>query len=452
MSHWWIRTAVRQLATVRGMKMLKRYQDHLLRKTVHYAAHHSPFYRKQFEKLGLAAKIVRQQEDLPKLGFFTTGADLLDDPFAFLAAPRSQVIHVMGTSGSSGKPKLTFYTRSDWDRLIGKLRLGFIIVGFDRESVTQTMMCSGTREWMAGDLLHEGLKSRGIWNIPMGTVASPEDQIEAIRMFGSKVLFSTPSYLSRVTAETAARFDLPGLNIEKIYVFGESSSPALRRRLEEAWQAKVFDGYGMMEFGAAIAGECPAQNGMHLDLDIITEVIDPETGRTLDHGQEGELVFTSLDRQGTPLLRYRSGDIGRLLPAEPCPCRMIPTARLDHVRGRNDHKIFLGTGESFYPEFFDRVMTSTPAVITYQIVVDKDSYRDSILLRIETNSPSAELAQRIVAKIYKEIPALHYETFVSKTVAEVRVEFLQPGALTRDNQIKLRRLVDKRQERIHGIF
>jgi phenylacetate-CoA ligase len=431
---------------------LKHYQDHLLRKTVQYAARHSPFYRNQFEKMGLSPKIVKQKEDLSSLGFFTTGADLLTDPFAFLAVPRSQVLHVMGTSGSTGKPKLTFYTRSDWDRLVGKLRLGFIIVGFDRKCVTQTMMCSGTREWLAGDLLHEGLKSRGIWNIPMGTVAAPEDQIEAMRMFGSQVLFSTPSYICRITAETAARFNLPGLHIKSIYVFGEPSSAALRRRIEAAWQAKVFDGYGMMEFGAAMAGECPAQNGLHLDLHVITEVIDPETGQTLDHGKEGELVFTSLDRQGTPLLRYRSGDIGRLLPDEPCPCRMIPTARLDHVRGRNDHKIFLGTGESFYPEFFDRVTAAIPEIIEYQVVIDKDGYRDSLLLMIETQSPSAEFAKRIVDRLYEEIPALHNEIFVSKTVSDVQVEFLRPGVLTQDNQMKLQRLVDKRQERIHGIF
>jgi phenylacetate-CoA ligase len=445
LSHWWIRAAAGRLATARGSNLLKRYQDHLLCRTVRYAAAHSPFYRKRFEENGLAANMVRRQQDLPRLGFFTTGADLLDDPFAFLAVPRSRVLHVMGTSGSSGKPKLTFYTRTDWERLVGKLRLGYIIIGFDRESVTQTMMCSGTREWMAGDLLHEGLKRYGIWNIPMGTMASPQEQIEAIRMFGSKVLFSTPSYLSRVTEETASRFDLRALAVKGIYVFGEPSSAELRRRIETAWGAKVFDGYGMMEFGAAIAGECPFQNGMHLDLHVITEVIDPQTGRVLERGQEGELVFTSLGRQATPLLRYRSGDIGRLLPAEPCPCRMIPTARLDHVRGRNDQKIFLGTGESFYPEFFERALVPLDGVSAFQIEIDKDGYRDSVRLRIETHSPSAAFAERIVKKVHREIPVLHHEIFVSKTVAEIQVEFLEPGALTRGNQIKLQHLVDKRR-------
>ncbi|MCX6554658.1 MAG: hypothetical protein NTZ12_06525, partial [Candidatus Aminicenantes bacterium] len=177
MSHPLLRRAIRQLATARGLRLLKRYQDRLLRQTIAYASSHSPFYRERFTKTGLSPDLVKRQEDLPRLGFFTSAADLLVDPFAFLAVPRSRVLHVMGTSGSTGKPKLTFYTRSDWQRLVNKLRLGYILVGIEPGCVTQTMMCSGTREWLAGDLLHEALKSRGIWNIPMGTVASPDDQV-----------------------------------------------------------------------------------------------------------------------------------------------------------------------------------------------------------------------------------------------------------------------------------
>ncbi|MCX6556772.1 MAG: AMP-binding protein, partial [Candidatus Aminicenantes bacterium] len=442
MSHTLLRQAIRQMATSRGMRLLKRYQDRLLRQTVAYASRNSPFYHERFIKAGLSPTQVKRREDLPRLGFFTGAADLLVDPFAFLAVPRSRVLHVMGTSGSTGKPKLTFYTRSDWERLVNKLRLGYILVGLEPGRVTQTMMCAGTREWLAGDLLHEGLKSHGIWNIPMGTVASPDDQVEAIRTFGSKILFSTPSFLSRVTAETAGRVDLPGLGVESIYVFGEASSPDMRRWLEQAWSAKVYDGYGMMEFGAAIAGECPAQSGMHLDLHIIVEVIDPQSGHVLPPGHEGELVFTSLGRQATPLLRYRSGDIGRLLVEEPCPCRMIPTPRLDHVRGRIDHKISLGTGESFYPESFDRVLAAVPGILEYQVVIDKEGYRDSIAVMVATHSPSAELAQQIVECFYKENPTLHYDTFGSKTVAELRVDFVKPGAWARDYRAKAQRLVD----------
>ncbi|MCX6555410.1 MAG: AMP-binding protein, partial [Candidatus Aminicenantes bacterium] len=282
-------------------------------------------------------------------------------------------------------------------------------------------------------------------------VASPDDQVDAIRTFGSKVLFSTPSYLNRVTAETSARVDLSGLGVESIYVFGEASSFALRDWLEEAWRAKVYDGYGMMEFGAAIAGECPAQSGMHLDLHLIVEVIDPQTGQVLPPGREGELVFTSLGRQATPLLRYRSGDVGRLLPGDPCPCRMIPTPRLDHVRGRIDHKISLGTGESFYPESFDRVMVAVPGILEYQVIIDKEGYRDRIAVMVETHSPSAELAQQIVERFYKENPALHYDTYGSKTVAELRVEFVKPGAWVRDYRAKAQRLVDRRKEQGHEI-
>jgi phenylacetate-CoA ligase len=431
------------------MRLLKRYQDRLLRQTIAYASRHSPFYRERFAELGLSPQLVKRREDLPRLGFFTGAADLLVDPFAFLAVPRSRVLHVMGTSGSTGRPKLTFYTRRDWQHLVGKMRLGHILVGIGPGCVTQTMVCSGTREWLAGDLLHQGLESRGVWNIPMGTVASPDDQVEAIRTFGSKVLFSTPSYLNRVTAETIGRVDLAGLGVKRIYVFGEASSPALRNWLEETWRAKVYDGYGMMEFGAAIAGECPAQSGMHLDLHLIVEVIDPQTGQVLPPGHEGELVFTSLGRQATPLLRYRSGDIGRLLTEEPCSCRMIPTMRLDHVRGRIDRKISLGTGESFYPESFDRVLAAFPGILEYQVVVGKEGYRDSIAVMVETRSPSPELARQIVERFYRENPSLHYDTYGSKTVAELKVEFVKPGAWVRDTYAKALRLVDKRKEQAH---
>lgn len=444
MREWFIKTVVRRCNSRPGRTVLEWYQDYLLRKTIHHAALHSPFYQRKFAELGLSPADMQTQDDLPKLDFFTTGADLQADPFDFLAVPKAKIVHIMSTAGTSGQPKLTFYSKRDWDGILTRMHVGFVLMGIDEDTVHQIMFCAGTPTWMGGSLLQAGLARRGCMIVPKGNMPSPEEQLEAIRTFGTTYLYGTPSYVYRVTEEGKNLADLPSLGIKSIYLGGEPNSKAFRNYLEQVWGAKVYDGYGMMEMGAGVGGECPEQDGLHIDLYILVEVIDPATGSPVELGQIGELVFTTLNREATPLIRYRSGDVGCLLPNEPCPCGLLPTRKISNILGRTDDLIFLGTAENFYPNQLDKAMVNIEGVAGYQMVVGKEGYKDTLLLRVETASPSPALNDRVITKLYEAIPFIRHDVQESQTIARPLVEFLPLGALHRQNPIKVRKVVDTR--------
>jgi phenylacetate-CoA ligase len=297
---------------------------------------------------------------------------------------------------------------------------------------------------MGGSLLQAGLAKRGCMIVPKGNTPSPEEQIKAMETFGTTYLYGTPSYLHRVTEEGKRIMDLRSLGIKGIYLGAEPNSKAFRNYLEEVWGTKTYDGYGMQELGTGVGGECLQRSGIHADLYLAIEVVDPETGQPLKGGEAGELVFTTLGREATPLIRYRTGDIACLLPDEPCPCGMLPTRKISNILGRTDDLMFLGTGENFYPDLLDQVMVGIEGVVGYQMVVGKAGYKDTLLLRIETTSPSTELTARITQRLYEEIPFIRHDVMQSQTIAEPVVEFISPGTLQKSNPVKVRKVVDTR--------
>jgi phenylacetate-CoA ligase len=440
-----VRTSVSGISSRIGRGGLRRYQDHMLRRTVWHASLHSPFYRRKFASLGISPRAVRTQADLPKLGFFTTGRDLQANPFDFLAVPRRQAVRIVTTSGTTGPPKVTFYTRRDWNQLIAKLHVGFVLVGTSPDDVGQIMFCAGTPTWVGGTLIQAALERLGCLVVPLGNAPSPQAQVEAIRTYGSTYLFGTPSYLHRVTEEGKRLMDLRSLGVKRIYVGAEPNSREFRDYLEEVWGAKAFEGYGLQELGAGVAGSCPHKEGMHLDLYVAVEVVDPLSGEPVPDGQPGELVLTSLGRMATPLIRYRSGDLARLLPDEPCPCGMIPTRKIGHILGRTDDMIFLGTGENLLPSELSRVMIQVPEVEGWQMVVGKEGYRDTVCLRVETLRRSDDMVTQIVEALYRCVPFIRHDVFESQTIAPPVVEFLEPGTLQSASPVKIRPVVDMRR-------
>ncbi len=445
-----IKTASQALGRRPGLRMQKKIQDHWLRNTLKYARSRSPFYRRRFDETGLDVHTIRRVEDLPALGFFTTASELQNDPEAFLAVPESEILHVMATAGSTGTPKMTYYSARDWDSLVRKLEIGFVLIGLGKRDVAQLLVCTGTPGWMGGTLLQAGLEKRGCRILAGGNTLDPEEQLALAKSRGTTYLFGTAGALHRLTVEGNRLMDLSGLEVERIYVFAEPNSREFRAFLRESWGAEVFDGYGMNEFGAAVAGECPAHNGLHLDLSILAEVVAPDSGEPVSPGEWGELVFTSLNREATPLIRYRTGDIGRLLPDECCPCGLLPTRRMDHISGRKDDMLFLGTGENFYPALLDRAVVAFPVISGWQLIVGRSGYLDTLRLRIETGSASEGLAAAVREELYRAIPTLEHDVHLSRTVDVPEIEFLKPGALADENPIKIRKIVDLRHKKRGG--
>jgi phenylacetate-CoA ligase len=431
-----------------GRALLPHYQNLLLRHTLRHAQLHSPFYRRLFAERSIDPAQVRHTGDLHKLGFFTTASDLRHDPWAFLAVPRERIVYVMTSAGTTGKPKMIFLTRHDWNVVAADAAVGMRAFGITQSDVAQILYCYGEPGWMVGPLLQATFEHLGLLIVPAGNAAPIEQQIDMMRTYGTTVLAGTPSYLHRLTEEAQKLVDLHSLHVRMMFLGAEAWSEAFRAYLQKAWGARVFDSYGMTEIGLAGAGECGLQAGLHVMPNLIFEVIDPETGDSLPPGKEGELVVTTLGRQAMPLLRYRTGDIAALVPEERCPCG-IPTPRITRIKGRSDDMVCLGTGENLYPEDLDRTLMGIPSISGYQLIIGKQGYKDTLSLQVETGSPSQELAQTILDRLYRSLGFLRHDVQQSQTIVAPTVEFVAPGGLRARSPIKVRKVVDRRPHAVH---
>lgn len=425
-------------------RLIKRYKDRLLRQTMRHAYENSPFYRRKFDELEIRPNDVRKKEDLAELPLFTTPQDIMEDPFQFLAVPREKIQYMWTTSGTTGKPKVALFTKEDISSMVEAASRGLTLLGVGEGDVAQIVYAYGQPSWSAGPFVQSALETTGCFIIPSGNQRSIEEQIETMVTYGTTLLYGTPSYIHRLTEERGKIVDLRSLKVRAITLGAEPWPESFREYLEDAWGAKVYDSYGMTEMGNLVAGECSAHNGLHITLGIAVEVVDLQTGEAVERGEEGELVFTTLNREGMPFIRYRSGDISRLMPDESCACGIIPTSKMARVKGRVDDMTFLGTGENVYPRQFDEVLLPIEHVLGYQLIIGKEGYRDTLLLKVETDSPSEGLEREIVDRLYRGISFLRHDVTYSQTIAEPVVEFIEPGELAKDNPIKAKRFIDRR--------
>ena len=425
-------------------RLVDLYHNYYLPRSIKYAERNAPFYRRKFRELGIGSSMVKRKTDLPKLNFFTTSKDLQKNPFDFLAIPQSKVLHLASTTGSTGAPKTVYFSKKDWNRSIQLLLYSFKLMGITRKDVAQIMFSSVNPTWITGKMLQNAFEKLGLFMIPAGTDLSPKEQVDTIGKFGSTILFSTPSYLHRVTAEINDQVNLSELGVKLICLGAEPLNEILDNYLEEAWNAPVRDVYGLTELAITVAGECDVKEGMHLVLDMIVEVIDPKTGEVLKDGEVGELVFTNLRRQATPLIRYRSGDLGSILPDQYCRCRKIPTRRISKVKGRIDDMVQIGTGYNLYPWFLDQAMVPIEGVSGYQMVITKNDYKDEIELRVESEFASTDLKQSILSGLFTHVPFLEFNVQKDHTISPPSITFIRPGTLSAESPIKIRKIVDKR--------
>ncbi len=416
-----------------------------LRQAVLYAWRHSPFYRDRFKEWGVSPEDIRTIKDLAKLPF-TTASDLARDPRQFLAVPQAAVQYIWETGGSTGRPKRAFFTRWEVRRLVLTAAYAMILRGVKPGDTAQICFAYGRPSWPIGSFLQSALEMCGVLIIPSGNDLSVEAQLHTIQEMGTNLLFCTPSYLHRLTEEGQHYADLATLGVRMITVGAEPLSESFRNQVEEVWGgATVFDSYGMIEMGNLIAGECHRRQGLHLSPDLIVEVIDPVSGELLPPNSRGELVYTPLLRKAMPLLRYRSGDLSRLLSGN-CACRLMPTPRIDRILGRADDMTFLGTGENIYPTQFDEILFAVPGVLAYQLVLTKNGFRDHLLFRLEANAPPAEVQTRIVAAVYAKLAFIRHDVENSGVIEPLEFQFVPQGTFSKENIVKLKRFVDRRKE------
>ncbi len=403
-------------------------------------ARKSPHYKRYFEEMGLEIGRIRTVADVERLPL-TTKEDLRENwPYGFLACSRDELIRMHSSSGTTGRATVVFHTASDIEAWANLVARSMYMTGIRRSDVFQNMMTYGL--FTGGLGFHYGAEKIGALVIPAGA-GNSKRQIQLMRDFETTAIHIIPSYalhLSSVFAEVGVdpRRDT---KLRTAFIGAEPHSEKMRRKIEELYGFSAFNSYGISEMnGPGVAFECPEQKGMHIWEDnFIVEIIDPVTLKPVPEGEEGELVMTTLLREGMPVLRYRTKDLTRIIPG-PCPCGRTHR-RIDRIKGRTDDMMIL-KGVNIFPIQIEKKLMEIPGVGTnFVIILDRVEYNDSMTVKVEVqkeffggNLGQLEaLRRRIVEELKSDI------------LITPRVDLVEPDSLPK-SEGKAKRVIDNRKD------
>lgn len=361
-------------------EQIKAWQDEKLVKQVRHVWEHVPYYRRKMEAAGLSPDDIKSSDDLSKLPFLSK-ADLREAyPYGLLGVELKDCVRIHSTSGTTGKRVVAFYTQADIDLWEDCCARALTAAGATKDDVCQVSYGFGLFTGGAG--LNGGSHKVGCLTVPISS-GNTERQIMFIRDLNATVLCCTPSYAAYL-GESMKEMGLTPDHIPlKAGIFGaEAWSEEMRRSIEETLGIKAFDIYGLTELsGPGVAFECSQQSGMHINEDhFIAEVIDPDTGEPLPDGEQGELVFTAIDKQAFPLLRYRTRDIC-VLSHEKCACGRTHV-KMSKPRGRTDDMLII-RGVNVFPSQIETVLLNQGYAANYQIIVDRVRNTDTLDIQVE---------------------------------------------------------------------
>ena len=396
------------------------------------------FYKDLFDEAGFDPYKVETLDDLRK-DPFTTKQDLRDNyPYGMFAVPLSEVRELHMSSGTTGVATVGGYTAHDLDFWGDCFARGIAYAGAGPNDVVQ--VCYGYGLFTGGLGAHYGGLNAGCTTIPM-SAGNTERQIRVLREMGSTILCCTPSYAMHI-ADTAIEMGLdPAKDFHlRAGIHGaEAFSDNFRADLEKKLNYKVLDVYGLTEtMGPGVAIECMEQDGLHLAEDcFIAEIIDPTTGEVLPDGEWGELVLTTVNREATPVVRYRTRDITRIIPGE-CKCGRTHK-RIDRLHGRTDDMMII-RGVNVFPSQIEDVMKTFPQISSwYQIELTTKNYLDVVTLKAEVNPDFDFDSTGAIENLQNRIQAA-LKTALS---VGVKVRLVEPQSLPR-SEGKAKRVIDKR--------
>lgn len=397
------------------------------------------FYRDKFDKAGIKPEDIKTLEDLARVPF-TTKDELRDTyPFGLLAVPREEVFEIHTSSGTTGTPVLGAYTRADIELWSEGMARTLSAAGAAPGDVVHNAYGYGL--FTGGLGVHYGARKIGLCIIPISS-GNTKRQLLLMRDFNSSLLACTPSY-ALYMAEVAREegIEISSLSL-KAGVFGaEPWSETMRAEIEKTLKLKAHDIYGLTEIiGPGVAYECGENKGLHINEDFFyPEVVGPSSGEVLPEGEKGELVLTTLTREGTPLIRYKTRDITYLMSG-PCSCGRTLT-RMHRLLGRTDDMLII-RGVNVFPSQIEQVLMKIEGTLPhYQIVVDRSG---SKLDELEVD---VEVDERLFSDETKNLESLRdfiAEELKGRLGISARVRLVEPKSLAR-SEGKAKRVVDKRQ-------
>ncbi|MGB7968329.1 MAG: phenylacetate--CoA ligase [Methanobacterium sp.] len=397
-----------------------------------------PYYRKRFDELNITPDDIKTLKDIEKLPF-TTKDDLRDAyPFEMFAVPRKQIVEVHTSSGTTGKPTVSGYTRGDieiWSEVMAR---GLSMAGVTDEDIIQNTHGYGL--FTGGFGVHYGAQKIGATVIPIST-GQTKRQIEIMQDFGTTVMIFTPSYGLYLAEELEEEgVDIKDLDFKAIGFGAEMWTEEMRQEIEKRFNAPAYNIYGLTEImGPGVGLECRVQDGLHLFEDhFYPEIIDSETLETLPEGNRGELVLTTLTREGTPLIRFRTKDI-TLLKRGKCGCGRN-LVKMDRVTGRTDDMLKI-RGVSVFPSQIEKALLRIDGLEPhYQIIVTRPHLMDEVEVRVEAS-------EGLFSDKIKELVGirLRLENYIHDEIGlRVKVTLIEPKTLPR-SQGKAVRVIDKRK-------
>ena len=416
-----------------------RLQGERLRALVKYEYENVKVYRDRMDSKGVRPEDIRTVEDIQLLPFMEK-TDLRDQwPYGLFAAPMKDIVRVHGSSGTTGHPIISGYTRNDlevWSEMMARTLAG---AGCTDEDVVQVGYGLGL--FTGGFGAVQGAEKIGAMVIPMSS-GNTQRQIMMMRELGTTVLCCTPSYATYL-GETIREMGLdPKKDLHlKAGCFGaEPWTEEMRARIEELLQIDACDIYGLTEIcGPGAAFECLEKHGMHINEDhLIAEIVDPATGKQLPYGQTGELVFTTITKTGTPMLRYRTHDLCSL-DASPCACGRT-TVRMGRMTGRTDDMLII-RGVNVFPSQIESVLVSVEGVAPhYMLVVDRVNSSDTLEVQVEMTD---EMFSDTVSHI-ESVRRTITEKIKSVVGIATNVKLVAPKSIPR-SEGKAKRVIDNRR-------
>jgi phenylacetate-CoA ligase len=403
-------------------------------------AQKSVYYGGMFKQMGLDADLIRSLDDVRNFPF-TTKDDLRAQwPYGLIAVPKDELIRMHSSSGTTGRAIVVFHTAADVQAWTDVLARCVYMAGMRKTDVFQNMMTYGL--FTGGLGFHYAAEKVGALVIPAGA-GNSKRQIQLMRDFGTTAIHIIPSYalhLSKVFEELKVD-PVRDTKLRIAFVGAEPHSEKMRKKIEEYYGFKAFNSYGLSEMnGPGVSFECPCQDGMHIWEDhYLVEIIDPKTLKPVSDGEEGELVMTTLLREGMPIIRYRTKDLTRIIPGT-CACGRTHR-RIERIKGRTDDMMII-KGVNIFPIQIEKKLMEIPGVgNNFVIILEREGYDDHLTVKVEVQNevftgdlkPLEDLRKRIVDELKADI------------LVTPRVKLVEPGSIPA-TEGKAIRVIDNRKE------
>ena len=415
---------------------LANLQSARLRKMVDRVYHNVEYYRKKMQELGLEPGDIKGIEDLNKLPY-TTKQDLRDNyPFGLFAVPRTEIVRIHASSGTTGKATVVGYTRRDierWQECVARI---LCMGGLNSEDIVQISYGYGL--FTGGLGAHYVVENLGATVVPMST-GNTKKQLTMMEDFGVTAICCTPSYLMYLTEALEEAGKIDSIKLKKAFCGAEPWTENMRREIESRLHITAHDIYGLSEvMGPGVAGDCKFHTGLHIAEDhFLPEVINPETLEPCAPGETGELVFTTLTKEALPLFRYRTKDLTSIT-YEKCECGRT-SARISRFKGRSDDMLIIRGVNVFPSQVESALLEIAETTPNYMLIVDRVNNLDTldVLVEVEERFFSDDIGE--LERLTKKIA----HTLQQALGIAPKVRLVEPKSIER-SEGKAKRVIDKR--------